>query len=113
MLTSIYHNIQSVLSKKHALCESPQVLSSIFFLERERESQISKIRKLCCSNFWQVVKRCQLTKTIMSKTSRLHEQNLENTSTGIKISAGPEVKGVTPKLVGIEGKLVLHVLSIL
>lgn len=48
----------------------------------------------------------------MSKTSRLHEQNLENTSTGIKISAGPEVKGVTPKLVGIEGKLVLHVLSI-
>lgn len=31
----------------------------------------------------------------------------------IKISAGPEVKGVTPKLVGIEGKLVLHVLSIL
>lgn len=37
MLTSIYHNIQSVLSKKHALCESPQVLSSIFFLERERE----------------------------------------------------------------------------
>ena len=29
--------IQSVLSKKHALCESPQALSSIFFLERERE----------------------------------------------------------------------------